>query len=73
MVKQIKNNPERCVVLQKVRECSIKSNDEKKMLCCRYVVIRSLKMNRTEMLETIASHLQIQTQRNGTEKLTSQD
>ena len=30
MVKQIKNNPERCVVLQKVRDCSIKSNDEKK-------------------------------------------
>ena len=46
---------------------------KKKMLCCRYVVIRPLKMNRTEMLETIASHLQIQTQRNGTEKLTSQD
>ena len=69
----MKNNPERCVVLQKVRECSIKSNGEKKMLCCRYLVIRPLKMNRTEMLETIANHLQIQTQRNGTEKLTSQD
>ena len=43
------------------------------MLCCPYVVIRPLKKNRTEMLETIVNHLQIQTQRNGTEKLASKD
>ena len=61
------------MALQKVRECSIKSNDEQKILCCPYVVIQPLKKNRTEMLETIVSHLQIQTQRNGTEKLASKD